>query len=159
MRESNLIEIASLLGCVALRCPCFTVSLCKPVTGNLSPGRQYYRLYAINCIPSLTSLDYIRIKPAERDRARRLASSAAGAALESDVQASLATTEAAKSFEPGEANKNGGRSFVTVHFSEEQKDMIRDLLSKASSAQEIEEIESSVRKGVLPSALQAQAAE
>lgn len=97
----------------------------------------------------MKALDYVKIKPAERDRARRLASSAAGAALESDVQ-----SERAKTFEPGEGIESGGKSFVAANFTAEQKDMIRNLLSKASSVQEVEEIESAVRRGVLPVALQ-----
>jgi U2 small nuclear ribonucleoprotein A' len=115
-------------------------------------GRQYYRLYAIHHIPSLKTLDFVRIKPAERDRASRLASSAAGAALESDVHSERL---AAKSFVPGEGvETNGGRSFVAASFTTEQKDMIRDLLGKASSVQEVEEIENAVRRGVLPNAIQ-----
>jgi hypothetical protein len=48
----------------------------------------------------------------------------------------------------------GGKSFVAANFTAEQKDKIRDLLAKASSVQEVEEIESAVRRGVLPAALQ-----
>jgi U2 small nuclear ribonucleoprotein A' len=113
----------------------------------LKKGRQYYRLYAINNLPSLKVLDFVKIKPAERDRAQRLANSAAGAALESDVQ-----SDRAKTFEPGEGM--GGKSFVAANFTAEQKDRIRELLAKASSVQEVEEIESAVRRGVLPGALQ-----
>jgi U2 small nuclear ribonucleoprotein A' len=105
-------------------------------------------LYAIHHIPSLKTLDYVKIKPAERDRASRLASSAAGAALESDVQAET------KSFVPGESAKEDGRSFVAASFTAEQKDMIRDLLAKASSVTEVEEIERAVQRGVLPAAIQ-----
>lgn len=50
--------------------------------------------------------------------------------------------------------QSGAKSFVAANFTPEQKDMIRDLLSKASSVQEVEEIESAVRRGVLPAALQ-----
>ena len=106
-------------------------------------------MYAINNLPSLKVLDYVKIKPAERERARRLASSAAGAALENDVQSGRV-----KTFEPGEGMQSGAKSFVAANFTPEQKDMIRDLLSKASSVQEVEEIESAVRRGLLPAALQ-----
>lgn len=43
---------------------------------------------------------------------------------------------------------------MAANFTAEQKDMIRELLSKASSVQEVEEIENSVRRGVLPASLQ-----
>ena len=52
----------------------------------LSTGRQHYRLYAIHHIPTLRVLDMQRISRSERDKAQRLAQSAAGAAMESDVQ-------------------------------------------------------------------------
>jgi U2 small nuclear ribonucleoprotein A' len=111
-------------------------------------GREHYRLYAIHKIPSLKVLDFSKVKPSERERAERLATSAAGATLENDVQQEART---AKTFTPGEA-VDGGRSFV-ASFSAEQKEQIRELLAEASSAKEIEEIESAVRRGVLPEAL------
>jgi len=102
------------------------------------------------------------VKPAERDKAQRLAQSAAGAALNSDVQAEArqrlaanGTGTTAKTFEPGDVDDTtGGRSFVTANFTTEQKEQIRHLLINATSAKEVEEIESSVRRGVLPAALQ-----
>jgi len=107
-------------------------------------------------------LDYARIKPAERDRATRLANSAAGAALESDVASermSNNNTSTSKSFVPGEAvdingDSSGGKSFVAVNFTTEQKDRIRELLANATSVQEVEEMENAVRRGVLPAAMQ-----
>jgi hypothetical protein len=106
----------------------------------------------------LKILDFTRIKPCERDRASRLANSAAGAALESDVALERATQyNTVKTFVPGEAfsdESNGGKSFVAANFSSEQKELIRSLLANASSVQEVEEIESAVRRGVLPTALQ-----
>jgi len=124
-------------------------------------GHQYYRLYAIIHIPSLKILDYARIKPAERDRATRLANSAAGAALESDVASERMSnnTSTSKSFVPGEAvdingDSSGGKSFVAVNFTTEQKDRIRELLANATSVQEVEEMENAVRRGVLPAAMQ-----
>lgn len=84
-------------------------------------------------------LDYQRIRPAERETAKRWASSAAGAALEQDV-----------GFTPGESTD--GQSVVTT-FSAEEKEQIRNLLTNAKSVQEIEAIEASVRKGLLPEEL------
>lgn len=95
------------------------------------------------------------MKPSERSRAERLATSAAGAALESDVQveARRSASAAAKTFEPGEGLGEDGRSFAVANFSNEEKEQIRDLLAKASSAKEVEEIEAAVRRGVLPPSL------
>lgn len=109
-------------------------------------GRQHYRLYTIGHIPSLKVLDFARITPAERDKARRLARSAAGAALESDVQ-----QEAQRTFTPGEG-QSAAESFQTS-FTPEQKDQLRAMVANAKSPQEIEQIEASVQKGIFPSHL------
>jgi hypothetical protein len=103
-------------------------------------------LYAINHIPSLKVLDMIRISRTERDRAERLSKSAAGAALEKDV--SLEAREATKTFVPGEG-ESAGESFTT-NFTAEQKKQIREMIANAKSPAEIEEIESSVQRGVFP---------
>jgi U2 small nuclear ribonucleoprotein A' len=114
------------------------------LSGNPVTGRQHYRLYTIHQIPTLKVLDFEKVKAVERDRAQRLANSAAGAALQSDVQ-NEAT--AAKTFTPGE----GLHAIVT--FTMEQKEQIRELLANAASAKEVEEIENAVKKGFLPPAL------
>jgi U2 small nuclear ribonucleoprotein A' len=111
------------------------------------PERQHYRLYAIHRIPSLKTLDYVKITPSERDRATRLANSAAGAALESDVQKE-AKSSATKTFTPGEG-ESAGETFVT-NFTLEQKEMIRQMVANAKSPAEIDDIERSVRRGVFP---------
>ena len=108
-------------------------------------GKQHYRLYAIKHIPSLKVLDFQRVTKAERDRAERLASSAAGAALESDVQEE---GRQAKTFTPGEG-ESAEESFV-VNFTPEEKERIRQMVANAKSPQEIEEIERSVKRGILP---------
>lgn len=120
-------------------------------TINLHFGkeRQHYRLYAIHRIPSLKVLDFVKVSASERDRAERLANSAAGAALESDVQQeakSSATTT--KTFVPGEG-ESAEETFVT-NFTPEQKEMIRQMVANAKSPAEIDEIERSVRRGVFP---------
>ena len=56
------------------------------VSIRTSTGRQHYRLYAIHKIPSLKVLDFTKIKQSERERAQRLAASAAGAAMEADAR-------------------------------------------------------------------------
>ena len=106
-------------------------------------GRQHYRLYTIKHIPSLKVLDFAKISKTERERAERLANSAAGAALEADVQ-----VEGSKTFVPGEG-KTAEESFVT-NFSPEEKERIREMVANAKSPAEIEEIERSVRRGILP---------
>eukprot|EP00531_Pseudo-nitzschia_arenysensis_P007782 CAMPEP_0116125388 /NCGR_PEP_ID=MMETSP0329-20121206/5785_1 /TAXON_ID=697910 /ORGANISM="Pseudo-nitzschia arenysensis, Strain B593" /LENGTH=246 /DNA_ID=CAMNT_0003619427 /DNA_START=124 /DNA_END=864 /DNA_ORIENTATION=- len=111
--------------------------------GNPVQRRQHYRLYTIQSIPSLKVLDHQKITQTERDRAKRLAGSAAGAALESDIQ-----DERQKTFTPGEG-ASAEESFV-VNFTAEEKEQIRQMVANASSPEEIEEIERSVQRGVLP---------
>ena len=75
-----------------------------------------------------------------------MANSAAGAALESDVQ--LEAKSATKTFVPGEG-ESAEESFVT-NFTPEQKETIRQMVASAKSPAEIDEIERSVRRGVFP---------
>lgn len=118
------------------------------LVGNPVTRRQHYRLYAINHIPTLRVLDMVKISKTERDRAERLAKSAAGAALEKDVH--LEAREPAKTFVPGEGH-SAEESFATS-FTPEQKEQIRQMVANAKSPAEIEQIELSVQRGVFPSA-------
>ena len=96
-------------------------------------------------------MDYVKISKNERDRADRLAKSAAGAALEADVQGEQSSSSSSfshKTFVPGEG-LSAEASFVTS-FTAEEKAQIRELVANASSPAEIEEIEQSVQRGILP---------
>ena len=104
-------------------------------------GRQHYRLYAVHHIPTLKVLDFARVTKSDRDRAQRLAKSAAGAALEKDVQQE-------KTFVPGEG-RSAEESFATS-FTPAQKEEIRQMVANAKSPAEIEEIELSVQRGIFP---------
>ena len=109
------------------------------------------------------------MKQPERDRARRLATSAAGAALEGDVriearEAARAHDEsdrkgveggrsaAIKTFEPGEDLSGGVGAPLALAgvFTSAQRERIRSMVSEAGSPEEIEKIESCVRRGVFP---------
>ncbi len=122
--------------------PCLTlfIGLSLPL---VKIGRQHYRLYTIKNLPSLKVLDYLRITKSERERADRLAKSAAGAALEADLQG-----ETSKTFIPGEGLS--AEATFTTSFTTEEKEQIRQLVANASSPAEIEEIEQAVQRGVLP---------
>ena len=121
-------------------------------------GRQHYRLYTIHKIPSLKVLDFTKVKQSERERAERLAKSAAGAAMEEDarLEARIAAasmneddelngtkgsstahthTGAANginTFEPGEG-KTTQESFA-IQFSAEEKAQIHEMVVDAASA-------------------------
>ena len=79
-----------------------------------------------------------------------MANSAAGAALESDLQKQQT---AVKTFTPGESED--GATVVTL-FTAAEKAAIRNLLANAESVQEVEEIENSVKRGILPEQLRQQ---
>lgn len=117
------------------------------VASLIAPGRQHYRLYTIKNVPSLKTLDYQKISKTERDRAERLAKSAAGAALEADVQGEEPSTTS-KTFIPGEGLS--AEASFTTSFTSEEKEQIRALVANASNPAEIEEIEQSVQRGILP---------
>lgn len=132
-------------------CPIF-LSLLFRYRILLITERQHYRLYVIHQIPSLKVLDFVKISASERDRSQRLANSAAGAALESDVQIEAKAAAAAsstKTFVPGEG-ESAEEAFVT-NFTPEQKETIRLMVANAKSPAEIDEIERSVRLGIFPS--------
>jgi predicted DNA-binding protein (UPF0251 family) len=105
-------------------------------------------LYTIHHIPSLKCLDCTKIKRTERQRATRLFQSAAGAALENDVQQQISSD--VKTFTPGESTD--GMTVLTL-FTVEEREAIRLLLANATSVQEVEAIENSVQRGVLPELL------
>mmetsp|Transcript_10604 Transcript_10604/g.15607 ORF Transcript_10604/g.15607 Transcript_10604/m.15607 type:complete len:262 (+) Transcript_10604:183-968(+) len=114
------------------------------LVGNPVTRRQHYRLYVIHHIPTLRVLDMQRISRSERDKAQRLARSAAGAAMESDVQLEKQQEQKSKTFTPGEEKPI---------FTKEQKQQLRDMVAAAKTPQEIEEIESMAQKGIFPSHL------
>ena len=91
-------------------------------------------------------MDCTKIKRAERQRATRLFQSAAGAALENDVQ----QMSDVKTFTPGESTD--GTAVLTL-FTVEEREAIRLLLINAASVQEVDAIENSVKRGILPEQL------
>mmetsp|Transcript_25799 Transcript_25799/g.38133 ORF Transcript_25799/g.38133 Transcript_25799/m.38133 type:complete len:299 (+) Transcript_25799:2-898(+) len=141
-RINGLHEIANIgRGCPKLQ---FLSLVGNPVT-----RRQHYRLFVIIKIPTLKVLDFCKVKQSERDKAKRLAASAAGAALEGDVK--IEAREAAKTFVPGEG-RSAEESFIT-NFTPQQKAQIREMVANASSPAEIEQIEAAVKRGELPAGL------
>ena len=69
--------------------------------------------------------------------------------MESDIQDEAGRQ---KTFTPGEG-ASAEESFV-VNFTAEEKEQIRQMVANAASPEEIEEIERSVQRGVLPKGMQ-----
>jgi len=109
-------------------------------------------LYAIQKIPSLKVLDFCKVTKAESEKAKRLAKSAAGAALEVDVQQEAREAATNKTFVPGGAGGKSAKESFTTNFTPEQKEQIRQMIANAKSPAEIEYIENSVKRGEFPSA-------
>ncbi len=121
----------------------------------------------MNKIPTLKVLDFQKVKQSEREKARRLAQSLAGAALEGDirVEARLAAKasaaannalnplgdEASKTFEPGQGRTT--QDAFVISFTPEQKAKIRELIEAANNPEEIERIERMVQRGIFPTLL------
>jgi len=99
-------------------------------------------------------LDFIKVKQSEREKAKRLAMSAAGAALESDVQIEArdaqtkSSNNKSKTFTPGEGT-SAKEAFV-ANFTPDQKAAIKEMIANASTPAEIERIEDCVKRGVFP---------
>ena len=112
-------------------------------------------------------LDFQKVKQSERERAGKLAASAAGAAMEADARLEAhAATESSNdvklsaaftnvdsnggtnTFVPGEG-ETSEQSFAT-QFSQEEKSKIREMVANAASAEEIDRIETSVKRGIFP---------
>jgi len=135
---------------------------------NYQLGRQHYRLYTIHKIPTLKVLDFQKVKQAERERAGKLAASAAGAAMEADARLEHAAAESSSTdvkmsatyavngdsnggtntFDPG-AGQTSEQTFAT-QFSATEKAKIRDMVANAASAEEIDRIENLVKQGIFP---------
>lgn len=97
-------------------------------THEFSPGIPNYRVTVVHHLQHLQCLDYQRVRRTEREEASQM------------------TSTSAKEFEPGEPLT--GKNNV---FTAEQRKQIQEILAKASSMQEIQEIEESVRRGIFPS--------
>ena len=120
------------------------------LVGNPITRRPHYRLCVLHLLPKVNCLDFVKVKQAERKQAAAWAKSAAGKAALQQQQESEETS--APTFTPGESVEGQAQqsSFVTAHFTAEQKAYIRELLTSAESVQEMEEIENAVRRGILP---------
>jgi len=119
------------------------------LVGNPVVRREHYRLYTILKIPTLRVLDFVKVKETERNCARRLEISAAGAELEGDVR--LESQEWEKDVVMSEKKqRNLNLSIKEVFenfFSNKQQEYIKNLISNASSLEEIEKIEQQVKEG------------
>jgi len=102
--------------------------------GNPVTRRQHYRLFVVSKIPSLFVLDFVKIGAKERENAKRLFDSSAGAALEQDVQVEK---KSVKTFIPGESIVNR----APANLSSEDKAKLQERIANAKSVSEIDIIQ------------------
>lgn len=121
---AQLAELDRLSGCPRLQ---LLSLLDNPVA--LKP---HYRLYAIFRIPSLKALDFRKVTKKERDEARRLFSSAAGAAF-------LAATQAEAAQQTSKA--------AALALTDAQKAQIKRAIERASTKEQIDLIELQLKTG------------
>jgi len=131
-RIENLSDVDQLAGLKKLH----TLSLFKnPIT-----KQKHYRLYVIHKLPSLSILDFNKVKAKERLEAATLFGGDTGKLLEAELAKK-------KTFIPGAAAASG--------LSEEQKQKIKDLMTKSTSMEEVQRLERALASGKLPKELHA----
>jgi len=140
----NVIDSLNFVRCLGMACKNLKYLF---LVGNPVTRIHYYRLYTIHTIPSLQVLDYQKINQKERDKAKRFALSAAGAALQSDILNS--ESEPDNTFVPGKANTP--KENFRIQFTPTQKEQIREMIMNAKNPGDVETIEEFVKRGEFPS--------
>jgi len=126
-RIENLSDVDMFSGLKKLH----TLSFLKnPVT-----RQKHYRLYVIHKIPSLRVLDFHKIKMKERQEAEALFGGESGKTLEAELSKK-------KTFIAGAAAATG--------LTDEQKQKIKELISKAESYEEVQRLDRILASGKLP---------
>ena len=95
----------------------------------------HYRLYVINCIPMLKSLDYRKVTRKEREEAQKLFSSKLGATIKESIA------------EEAKAQADGTRTKPAVALTEDQKRQVRTAIENAKTKDEIDQIERQLKTG------------
>eukprot|EP00899_Mesostigma_viride_P012627 jgi/Mesvir1/21365/Mv20849-RA.1 len=142
---NNLQDIDPLAGCKRLQRLC--------LLDNGVSKKPNYRLYAVNRCKALKLLDFKKVKPSERDAARKMF------AKENAERAAAA--KQAKTFVPGstavnEADAAGAEMEeeapkVTTAPTPEQVTAIKAAIANAATLEEVSRLEKALKSGVLPS--------
>jgi len=130
-RIENLADLDSLTEFKKLQ----SLSLLRnPVTKT-----KHYRLYVIFKIPSIRVFDFQKVKAKERAEAAKLFDNETGAQLVSSIsQMKVVPTTT---------------TTTTTALTEEQKQKIQEMISKATSSEEIQRLDRALRSGKIPKSL------
>ena len=132
--------------------------------GNPVTRKQNYRYYTIFKNPGLTVLDFQRVRRKERIGAAKLFASKAGRAFAEEVirtryqtgaDAAASAAAGGSSSSSSSSGAGAGSSAAAPAFTPEQLTAIQAAIAAASTREEIEELESYLRKGQLPPSLAA----
>eukprot|EP01084_Bolivina_argentea_P053537 98291_1 len=107
--------------------------------------RQHYRLYVIHTLPSLTTLDYQKVKLDERKQAERLFRSKAGAAMQADMANEKSSNDKVLTFTPG-----GEGEWPAPGLTQQQKASLLAMIEKATSADEVDRLAKILETGEFP---------
>lgn len=113
---------------------------------NLITKKQHYRLYVIHKIPSLTLLDFKKVKKEERQAAEKLFSSEKGKQLFQELSKQITSPEEAKQ----QAAPQPTTTKVAVGYSQEQVQAIQQAIANAKSMEEVAMLEKSLASGQIP---------
>lgn len=133
---SHLSEVEKLQGCSKLE----ALSLLD----NPVVHKQHYRLFTIFRIPSLKSLDYLKVSKMEREEAKKLFKSPAGAAFLASIKAEGMALQ-----QQQQASQNKA---APMALTDSQKAQIKRAIERASTKDEVDliELQLKVRKHLPP---------
>jgi len=133
--------------------------------GNPVTRQAHYRHFIIHFAPRLTSLDFQRVRAAERAAASKLFRSKLGRAYAEEVER-MRHSGGGAGGEGGSGSGGGGGGGVAAAaappppaFTQEQLTRIAAAIEAATTKEEVEELEAYLRKGELPPALREAAPE
>jgi len=144
-RLANLGDLEPLAACVRL--------LRLDLTGNPVAKLPQYRLYLISKLPQLKLLDYVRVRPVEREAAAAAFGGAAGAeraaALAAESAAAAARADAAAG-----GGGLGGDERRTAAPTPQQLLALKAAIAGAATLEQVSRLEKALAAGVLPAQLQ-----
>jgi len=105
--------------------------------------KQHYRLYVINLLPQLKTLDFRKVKPKEREEAEKLFGGEAGKNLLSTINSQRGNT-----FVPGGEEPQPAKGGLSA----EEAARIKEAIKNTTSLDEISRLERILKSGNLPEA-------
>lgn len=109
--------------------------------------RPNYRFYVIHKIPSLKSLDFNKISKAEREAAQKYFKSVLGKAMLSDIATDNRTLADGETGTLPNSVPTVAPPAAPLVLTEEQKQIVREAIQAATTKEEVDAIEKSLKNG------------